>query len=265
MTRIRDIGCHSVSAFAHCLQSRSQLQASCHVPFPINIAAWLRAPQRRPRGQPIADTPWASVYQDEVLQALIKEALANNYDMRIAATRVLQANANLGITRADQFPIAQRFGLGIINERNQLTNLTSESRRPSTPSHCPSTTLSTSGDSTAAPPSQPVRACSPHNTPRGRADYVDSILWRADYFLLRQYDDQLEYSKEYRRGRHRDPEAQPDQVQGRRKRDHGRLSGRDTVAAGRSPGDQHCNNSSSKPKTTSAFCSAEIPDRSLAA
>ena len=39
-----------------------------------------------------------------LLQALIKEALTNNYDMRVAATRVLQANANLGIVRANQFP-----------------------------------------------------------------------------------------------------------------------------------------------------------------
>ena len=57
-----------------------------------------------PAGQAFADMQWAAVFQDEVLQGLIKEALTNNYDMRIAATRVLQANANLGVTRADQFP-----------------------------------------------------------------------------------------------------------------------------------------------------------------
>ena len=38
------------------------------------------------------------------LQDLIRTALKNNYDVRIAATRVLQAQAQLGITRADQFP-----------------------------------------------------------------------------------------------------------------------------------------------------------------
>ena len=47
---------------------------------------------------------WSDVYQDATLQALLKEALTNNYDIRIAATRILQANANLGITRANQFP-----------------------------------------------------------------------------------------------------------------------------------------------------------------
>ena len=52
----------------------------------------------------LGDEKWWTVYQDEQLQALIREALAQNYDMRIAATRVLQAQAVLGITRADQFP-----------------------------------------------------------------------------------------------------------------------------------------------------------------
>ncbi len=52
----------------------------------------------------LGDEKWWTVYQDEQLQVLIREALAQNYDMRIAAARVLQAQAVLGITRADQFP-----------------------------------------------------------------------------------------------------------------------------------------------------------------
>src|SRR5215471_17150188 len=52
----------------------------------------------------IGDEKWWTVYQDPQLQALIKQALDQNYDLRIAATRVLQARALLGITRADQFP-----------------------------------------------------------------------------------------------------------------------------------------------------------------
>jgi multidrug efflux system outer membrane protein len=44
------------------------------------------------------------VFQDPVLQQLIRTALQQNYDVRIAASRVLQAQAQLGITRADQFP-----------------------------------------------------------------------------------------------------------------------------------------------------------------
>ena len=52
----------------------------------------------------IGDEKWWMVFQDEQLQGLIHEALSQNYDVRIAAARVLQAQAILGITRADQFP-----------------------------------------------------------------------------------------------------------------------------------------------------------------
>jgi outer membrane protein TolC len=50
------------------------------------------------------DEKWWGVFQDPVLQQLIRTALEQNYDLRIAASRVLQAQAQLGITRANQFP-----------------------------------------------------------------------------------------------------------------------------------------------------------------
>jgi multidrug efflux system outer membrane protein len=52
----------------------------------------------------LGDEKWWEVFQDQELQKLIRIALKNNYDVRIAATHVLQAQAQLGITRADQFP-----------------------------------------------------------------------------------------------------------------------------------------------------------------
>jgi multidrug efflux system outer membrane protein len=52
----------------------------------------------------LGDEKWAAVFQDEELQKLIRLALEKNFDVRIAATRILQAQAQLGITRADQFP-----------------------------------------------------------------------------------------------------------------------------------------------------------------
>ncbi|WP_321475694.1 efflux transporter outer membrane subunit [uncultured Paludibaculum sp.] len=54
----------------------------------------------------LADAPWFEVFQDEQLQRLIREALANNYDLRDAVARVDAARAVVGITRADQFPNA---------------------------------------------------------------------------------------------------------------------------------------------------------------
>lgn len=53
---------------------------------------------------PIGDQAWWEVFQDAQLQELIQIALQHNFDLRIAATRILQAQAQLGITRADQLP-----------------------------------------------------------------------------------------------------------------------------------------------------------------
>lgn len=52
----------------------------------------------------IADAQWATVFQDPVLQRLVQEALANNLDLRIAAQRVLEAQAQVGIARSQQLP-----------------------------------------------------------------------------------------------------------------------------------------------------------------
>jgi multidrug efflux system outer membrane protein len=59
---------------------------------------------QQPGGVPFGEMKWPTVYQDQALQALLKEALTNNYDIRIAASSILQAQASLGVTRANQFP-----------------------------------------------------------------------------------------------------------------------------------------------------------------
>src|SRR5258708_18581580 len=46
-----------------------------------------------------ADLPWWQVFRDETLQGLIRTALTNNYDVRIAVTRVEQARAIARETR----------------------------------------------------------------------------------------------------------------------------------------------------------------------
>lgn len=53
-----------------------------------------------------ADQAWWHVYQDATLQALLRDALAHNIDVRVAATRVEQAGAVVGFTRLQQLPQA---------------------------------------------------------------------------------------------------------------------------------------------------------------
>jgi multidrug efflux system outer membrane protein len=50
------------------------------------------------------DQKWWDAFQDETLRDLIQTALQQNYDVQIAAARILQARAQLGIIRADQLP-----------------------------------------------------------------------------------------------------------------------------------------------------------------
>ncbi len=59
------------------------------------------------------DEEWAKVYRDPELQDLIRKALANNYDVRIAARRILEQDAQVRITRSQQFPTVTIGGTGI--------------------------------------------------------------------------------------------------------------------------------------------------------
>jgi outer membrane protein, multidrug efflux system len=52
----------------------------------------------------IGDLAWWEVFRDEVLQELLRTALAANYDLRIAAARVLDARAQVTVVRSFQFP-----------------------------------------------------------------------------------------------------------------------------------------------------------------
>ena len=52
----------------------------------------------------LADLKWFEFFKDERLQELIRVALGQNFDLRDAFVRVDAARANLGITRANQFP-----------------------------------------------------------------------------------------------------------------------------------------------------------------
>jgi outer membrane protein, multidrug efflux system len=61
----------------------------------------------------LGDEQWSQVFREPELQALIRTALANNYDIRIAAQRVLEQQAQVKITRSQQFPTLSVGGTGI--------------------------------------------------------------------------------------------------------------------------------------------------------
>jgi multidrug efflux system outer membrane protein len=65
-----------------------------------------------PSAQSLGDQKFWEVFQDEELQKLIRTALQQNYNVRIAATRVLEAEAQVGLARANQLPNVNVTGTG---------------------------------------------------------------------------------------------------------------------------------------------------------
>ena len=61
-------------------------------------------PQAEAQAASYADLPWWQVFQDPVLQDLIRTALKQNYDLQIATERINQARDQLTVTRSSLFP-----------------------------------------------------------------------------------------------------------------------------------------------------------------
>ncbi len=147
--------------------------------------------QPPPSAEQFAEMQWPAVFQDEVLQGLIKDALADNYDMRIAATRILQANASLGITRANQFP-AVNGSAEVTNQRSALY--------PRAPTF---DTLGLQLDYIVDFWGQYRRATEAARATLLATQFGQSIVQTtlissvaSNYFLLRQFDYQLDYSQQ---------------------------------------------------------------------
>ena len=91
----------------------------------VNLPTDYRAaiPAQTAEAASLGNEKWWDVYQDPVLAQLIHAAIQQNYVVRFAATRVLEAQAQLGITRANQFPTAS-VGAGVSSQQNaKVSNL----------------------------------------------------------------------------------------------------------------------------------------------
>jgi multidrug efflux system outer membrane protein len=142
----------------------------------------------------LGDEKWWEVFQDKELQDLIRTALKDNYDVRIAATRILQAQAQLGITRADQLPSVSVGG-----------NITSQQTANSGP--IPSFEITQGQLNASAAWNLDFWGRYRRATEAARANLLASEWAQKevmstlvasvaiDYFLLRQLDLQLEISK----------------------------------------------------------------------
>ena len=85
----------------------------------VNVPQQYRtpSPQQAVAASSLGNEQWWQVYEDPVLTQLIHTAIAQNYDVRIAAARVLQAQAQVGITRSNQLPSAS-VGADVFSQQN---------------------------------------------------------------------------------------------------------------------------------------------------
>jgi multidrug efflux system outer membrane protein len=70
-----------------------------------------------------ADLPWWEAFKDEELNALIKTALANNYDLGVAVSRVEQARQIAAQAHAQYFP-AVNYSVGASYGKNEFAGTT---------------------------------------------------------------------------------------------------------------------------------------------
>jgi multidrug efflux system outer membrane protein len=76
---------------------------------PVELPATHRG-ATQPSATSLADVKWFELFNDDRLTQVVDTALKQNFELRIAAERVLQARAAYGITRADQFPAVDVSG-----------------------------------------------------------------------------------------------------------------------------------------------------------
>jgi NodT family efflux transporter outer membrane factor (OMF) lipoprotein len=70
----------------------------------IDTPATYRAAPAAPSTASLADLEWFELFRDDTLTRLVTTALQENFEMQIAAERILQARAVLGITRSEGLP-----------------------------------------------------------------------------------------------------------------------------------------------------------------
>ncbi|HWL54060.1 MAG TPA: efflux transporter outer membrane subunit [Chthoniobacteraceae bacterium] len=108
----------------------------------IDAPASYRDQKETPTPESLADLPWWKVFRDPALQSLIREGLENNYDLRIAITRIEQARAEQVQVRSAFFP---QLGYNAAAQRGKSPG----QRIPA--SSTPSSTLDVNGTSITIP------------------------------------------------------------------------------------------------------------------
>ena len=68
----------------------------------------------------LADTKWFDLFHDDTLTRLVDTALKQNFDLQIAAERVLEARAQLGVIQAARLPNIDATGGFNLNRGSRI-------------------------------------------------------------------------------------------------------------------------------------------------
>jgi len=85
----------------------------------VNAPTEYRGAQVAAQQASFADMPWWEVFKDERLKELIQTALANNYDLRVAITRIEQSRQIAAQARAQYFPFIN-YSVSSSDGRNEF-------------------------------------------------------------------------------------------------------------------------------------------------
>src|SRR5208283_905456 len=85
----------------------------------VSVPADFRGEEGAAQQASYADLPWWEVFKDDQLQALISTALANNYDLAIAVSRVEQSRQLANVARAQYFPMVG-YSVGASDGKNEF-------------------------------------------------------------------------------------------------------------------------------------------------
>jgi multidrug efflux system outer membrane protein len=92
------------------LPACSFLQTTYEKPAPELPESWKSSGEGSQAS--MAGERWWTLFNDPVLDKLVDEALERNHDVEAAAARILEAEAVLGVTEADRYPIVTAGGEG---------------------------------------------------------------------------------------------------------------------------------------------------------
>lgn len=117
-------GCGSARPFLASILASALLLSGCavgpnyHRPK-VNVPTDFRGAEGAAQQASFADLPWWDAFKDEELKNLIKTALANNYDLAIAVSRVEQARQIASQARAQYFPFVN-YSVGASDGKNEF-------------------------------------------------------------------------------------------------------------------------------------------------